>query len=194
MTISMQIDDWRGRKVVDPDGHKIGKIEDVYYDEADGRPEWALVRTGLFGTRDTFVPLDRARLVDRDIVVPYDKELVKEAPGVDGDDTLSIAEEAQLAAYYRRDFAFEGGHLSYSGGRMSRADTSGDDVTSDDARADVTPAPPPAPPSDATASDAERGGGRRMPSELTRTRWVSVAMPADEAERLGYTPQDEVQG
>lgn len=206
MTISMQIDDWRGRKVVDRDGHKIGKIEDVYFDETDGHPEWALVRTGLFGTRDTFIPLDRARLVDRDIVVPYTKDFVKDAPGVDGDDVLSIAEEAQLAAYYERDFAFEGGHLSYSGARdaaagvrdpapsdPSRTDEPGDDRGGRDAAdaevRDVDDAEMRDRESERDTRQADVGSRstRRLPSELTRARWVTVAMPADEAERLGYT-------
>ena len=38
-------------------GDKIGKIEEIYLDADTGEPEWALVHTGLFGTKQTFVPL-----------------------------------------------------------------------------------------------------------------------------------------
>ena len=45
--------DFRGRTLVDGDGEKIGKIDDLYYDAQGGQPEWALVNTGLFGTKKT---------------------------------------------------------------------------------------------------------------------------------------------
>ncbi len=33
----------------------------VYRDQATGEPEWLTVMTGLFGLKETFVPLPRAR-------------------------------------------------------------------------------------------------------------------------------------
>src|SRR4051794_3229685 len=39
---------WRGRTLVDRDGDKIGKIEDIYLDRSSGEPEWVAVKTGLF--------------------------------------------------------------------------------------------------------------------------------------------------
>jgi sporulation protein YlmC with PRC-barrel domain len=47
--------EWRGRDVVDSDGDKIGKLEEVYLDTDSGRPEWAAVNTGLFGMKQSFV-------------------------------------------------------------------------------------------------------------------------------------------
>ena len=41
---------WRGRSVVAPDGSKIGTIEDIYLDRHSGEPEWAAIKTGLFGS------------------------------------------------------------------------------------------------------------------------------------------------
>src|SRR3954452_17858083 len=41
---------WRGRTLVDRDGDKIGKIEDIYLDRSSGEPEWVAVKTGLFGS------------------------------------------------------------------------------------------------------------------------------------------------
>src|SRR5439155_2797405 len=48
---------WRGMKVVDADGDKIGTIEDIYLDRQTGEPEWATVKTGIFGRKVSFVPI-----------------------------------------------------------------------------------------------------------------------------------------
>ena len=42
---------WQGRTMVDRDGDKVGTIESIYLDDQTGQPEWALVNTGLFGTK-----------------------------------------------------------------------------------------------------------------------------------------------
>jgi hypothetical protein len=46
-----------GRTLTGSDGEKIGKITDIYDDPQTGKPEWATVSTGLFGTKSNFVPL-----------------------------------------------------------------------------------------------------------------------------------------
>jgi hypothetical protein len=93
---------WRGRTVRDRDGEKIGTFGDVFLDERD-RPAWASVRTGLFGRRESCVPLDEATEVDGDVRLPYPAELVKEAPQVDPDVALEPDEEDRLHAHYGRD-------------------------------------------------------------------------------------------
>ncbi len=50
-------DGWIGRDAYDADGDKIGEITDIYYDDETGRPEWVAVKTGLFGTKHSFVPI-----------------------------------------------------------------------------------------------------------------------------------------
>ena len=44
---------WEGRAMVDGDGDRIGTIDAIYVDDQTGEPEWALVNTGLFGTKGT---------------------------------------------------------------------------------------------------------------------------------------------
>jgi uncharacterized protein (TIGR02271 family) len=90
----------RGGKVVGPDGAKIGGIGQVYLDDENGAPEWLTVKTGLFGTSESFVPLRGARTTGDDITVDYDKDTVKDAPRVDADGHLSPQDEEQLYAYY----------------------------------------------------------------------------------------------
>ena len=54
--------DWRGRDVIDRNGEKIGKFDELYLDEETSKPEWAAVTTGLFGRKQTMIPLSQARL------------------------------------------------------------------------------------------------------------------------------------
>jgi uncharacterized protein (TIGR02271 family) len=90
----------RGGKVVDPDGAKIGGIGQVYLDDDSGSPAWVTVKTGLFGTSESFVPLRGARMSGDDIAIDFDKGTVKDAPRVDADGHLSPEEEGRLYVYY----------------------------------------------------------------------------------------------
>ena len=106
MTTSTQtdIDSWRGRTVVDRDGDKIGKLGEIYLDEQTGRPEWALVNTGMFGSKSSFVPLTGASEADGDVRVQFEKAQVKDAPNVDEGQQLSQDEEHQLYSHYGLDY------------------------------------------------------------------------------------------
>src|SRR5215216_4669444 len=95
---------WQGRTLVDRDGSRIGSIDAIYLDDHTGQPEWALVNTGRFGTKSSFVPLAQATQTDQDVRVPYDKQLVNDAPRVDPDRHLSEAEERQLWRHYGLDY------------------------------------------------------------------------------------------
>jgi uncharacterized protein (TIGR02271 family) len=95
---------WQDRTMVDRDGSRIGPIDAIYLDDQSGQPEWALVNTGLFGTKASFVPLAQATQTGNDVGVPYDKQLVKDAPRVDPDGHLSEAEERQLWRHYGLDY------------------------------------------------------------------------------------------
>jgi uncharacterized protein (TIGR02271 family) len=95
---------WQGRTLVDRDGNRIGSIDAIYLDDQTGQPEWALVHTGLFGTKSSFVPLAQATQTGDEVRVPYDKQLVNDAPRVDPDRHLSEAEERQLWRHYGLDY------------------------------------------------------------------------------------------
>jgi uncharacterized protein (TIGR02271 family) len=95
---------WRDRTMVDADGDRIGNIDAIYLDDQTGEPEWALVNTGLFGTKSSFVPLAQASASGDQVQVPYDKQLVKDAPRIDPDQHLAEAEEQQLWRYYGLDY------------------------------------------------------------------------------------------
>jgi uncharacterized protein (TIGR02271 family) len=88
--------------VYDGDGNKIGDAKHVFFDDMTGRPEWVSVKTGMFGSSESFVPIRDASLVQDHLEVPYRKDKVKDAPNVDVDagGHLSEAEEHRLYDYY----------------------------------------------------------------------------------------------
>jgi uncharacterized protein (TIGR02271 family) len=89
-----------GMDVVGPDGDKIGSVDDVYVDDVTGEPTFALVNTGLFGMRSSFVPLRDADLQGDQLRVAYDKDKVKDAPNIDKDGHLEPSEEQELYSFY----------------------------------------------------------------------------------------------
>ncbi|MET9777554.1 PRC-barrel domain-containing protein [Streptomyces sp. NPDC006367] len=102
------IRDWRGHDVVDNDGHKIGSLESIYVDTVTDRPAFAAVTTGLPTRRRlVFVPLEKATVGPGYLKVPYDKGLVKDAPGIDPDGELEAASEGAVFAHY--DLPYEPG-------------------------------------------------------------------------------------
>ncbi|MEE6273448.1 PRC and DUF2382 domain-containing protein [Georgenia sp. MJ206] len=111
-----------GGTVVGNDGSKIGKVEQVYLDDQTGNPEWVTVKTGLFGSAETFIPLSQGNVSGDEIRVPFTKDTVKDAPRVsDAEGHLSPEEEAELYRYYGMDYS---GAASDTGGDYSR--TTGD--------------------------------------------------------------------
>jgi uncharacterized protein (TIGR02271 family) len=95
-----QILESRGASVVSRDGDKIGSINEIYLDRDTDQPEWALVSTGWFGTKGTFVPLAEATHDGNDVVVPYTSDQVKGAPNMEANGELSSREERDLYNYY----------------------------------------------------------------------------------------------
>src|SRR3954451_24176447 len=96
------IESWRGRKLVDGNGDKIGSIDDIYLDRQSGEPEWLAVKTGLFGRKVSFVSIRDAEVSGDDVRVGHDKDEVADAPNIDPDGELSPEEERRLYQYYGR--------------------------------------------------------------------------------------------
>lgn len=88
-------------QVVDPRGEKIGSVKRVWLDGRTGDPLWASVHTGLFGLKESFVPLQRAELRDDQLQVPVEKEQVKESPRIEAtNDHMTDDEQAALYHHY----------------------------------------------------------------------------------------------
>jgi uncharacterized protein (TIGR02271 family) len=115
--------------VIDPDGNKIGTLGQLYLDDQTDAPNWATVKTGLFGLSETFVPLTEAVTDGDSIRVPYTKDQIKDAPRVDQDEHLSEADEDRLYQHYGLAGAesFNTGYAGTTGsaGTSGYADTEG---------------------------------------------------------------------
>ncbi|WP_298584994.1 PRC and DUF2382 domain-containing protein [uncultured Kocuria sp.] len=87
------------------DGDKIGKVEQVFLDDNTEEVTFVTVNTGLFGAKESFVPVDGAQQDGDRFVLPYTKDVVKDAPNVDADQHLSPAEEEEIYRYYKMNYA-----------------------------------------------------------------------------------------
>jgi uncharacterized protein (TIGR02271 family) len=89
-----------GADVYGSDDAKIGTVGQVYVDNDTQAPTWVTVRTGLFGSSESFAPLDDATFDGSVLRVTHDKAFVKDAPRVDADGELDPSEEQALYSYY----------------------------------------------------------------------------------------------
>jgi uncharacterized protein (TIGR02271 family) len=127
-------DAWIGYNAYDRTGDKVGGIDQIFYDDATGRPEWVALRTGWFGTNVTFAPIAGSTAEGEDgLRLAYDKDLIKDAPNFDVDDHLSEDEERALYAHYGftwddADVAGYGYGAAYEQERADLDFTNGDDA------------------------------------------------------------------
>jgi uncharacterized protein (TIGR02271 family) len=113
-----------GLTVTGPGGEKLGKVDGIYLDNDTQRPEWAAVKSGLFGSHVSLVPLATADLAGNQLRVPFDKGALESAPHHDPDRELSPQDEADLFTHYAIPYggdsvtARTGGQQQYEGGRQ----------------------------------------------------------------------------
>jgi uncharacterized protein (TIGR02271 family) len=93
-----------GAQMYSADGDKIGRVGQVYLDDYSQQPQWLTVNTGLFGTNESFVPIDQAEFSGDRVTVPFSKDHVKDAPNVAADGHISIEEEQALYRHYGLDY------------------------------------------------------------------------------------------
>jgi uncharacterized protein (TIGR02271 family) len=123
-----------GRSAYDSNGDKIGSIGHVFLDDETGRPEFASVNTGLFGMKESFVPLSNATVEGDRVVVPFTKDQVKDAPNVDVDSGhLDESEERRLYEHYGLSYSEWASDSGLAGGdgtsRTTDRDTVGHDTS-----------------------------------------------------------------
>jgi PRC-barrel domain len=71
---------WHGKTLVDRDGQKIGKLQDVYVDVETDEPMFGTVKEGLIGRHLTFVPLAGITFGPDALQMAVTREQVKSAP------------------------------------------------------------------------------------------------------------------
>jgi len=87
--------------VYDPDGDKIGKVDDLFVDEND-QPEYIGVKMGLLGTRSTLIPWELVEVRDTEstLIVSADDAHVKDGPTFDDDQDITPDFEGEVHSYY----------------------------------------------------------------------------------------------
>ena len=136
MLTEQQLPALTGAEAYSRGGDKLGKIGQVFLDNFTNRPEFATVSTGLFGMKETFVPLADADLDGGRVVLPYEKAQIKDAPNIDPDAPgggLTQDQEAVLYEYYGLDYTEQRSPSGFA--ETGTATTSGPagDATSGDA-------------------------------------------------------------
>ncbi len=102
MTNAQSAEYYIGKNAVDAQGDKIGKIGQVYLNDETGQPDWVTVNTGFFGMRESFAPLQGASFNGDELVLPFDKDVVKNAPDIADASHLDGDEQERLYSYYQQ--------------------------------------------------------------------------------------------
>jgi uncharacterized protein (TIGR02271 family) len=88
-------------EVYDPNGEKIGKVDDLFVDEND-QPEYLGVKMGFLGTKSTLIPWEIASANEEQhrIEVSVDKDRAKDGPTFDDDQDITPEYENEVRSYY----------------------------------------------------------------------------------------------
>jgi sporulation protein YlmC with PRC-barrel domain len=96
---------WYGKMLVDRNGEKIGKLQDVYVDVETDVPQFATVKEGLIGRHLTFVPLAGIHVGPDDLQVEVTKDEVRSAPDIEmHGEELSQADESALYHHFQQNY------------------------------------------------------------------------------------------
>jgi uncharacterized protein YrrD len=99
------IAEWQGKTLIDRDGDKLGKLEDVYVDVETDEPMFGTVKEGRLSQHLTFVPLEGITIGPDNLQVSVSKQQVKDAPNLEGEgEELSQAGESALYHHYQLNY------------------------------------------------------------------------------------------
>lgn len=97
------IAEWHGRELVDRNGERIGRLEDVYYDVETEEPQFGTVKEGLISRHLTFVPLAGLTIGPDNLQVTVSREQVKKGPNIELND-LSQIDEPSLYHHFQLNY------------------------------------------------------------------------------------------
>src|ERR671933_592054 len=100
---------YAGYEVHDPQGQKIGQVDDLFVDEND-QPEYIGVKMGFLGLRSTLIPVEILRVNDkrRLVEVAAEQDNIKDAPTFSDDE--EITSELEERVYRHFGLQREGGY------------------------------------------------------------------------------------
>ncbi|MDQ4128009.1 MAG: PRC-barrel domain-containing protein [Actinomycetota bacterium] len=150
-------------KVYDNRGDKIGKVDDLFVDQAD-QEEYIGVKLGLLGMKSTLIPMEIVRVneADRTIEVSETKDHVKEAPSFDDEEDITSEYESRVRTHFGLEPVESsssrgayGGH-SETGGAATGASTATEELEQDESRDYSTH-------DESTGSASGAGGSQSVP-------------------------------
>lgn len=101
MTLKVEnIEGWEGQQVVDSEGEKLGKLDEVLLDVNSGEPMFGSISSGLFGRKRHVVPLEGATVTRDAVRIAYGKDTIKDAPEAADDGEMTGAHEREALAHY----------------------------------------------------------------------------------------------
>ncbi|GGU58433.1 DUF2382 domain-containing protein [Lentzea flava] len=154
--------------VIDNKGEKIGSVKQVWLEDGTGRPMWAEVHTGLFGMKESFVPIQQGQVAGGAITVPVAKEQVKDAPSVHtSGNHMSDEEQEALYRHYGMIPQAKTGEHDRLDGRRGKGDRAAE-VTLSEEKLDVG------------TRDVEAGRVRLVKHTVTEQRNVTVPVTHEE--------------
>jgi hypothetical protein len=117
-----QIEEWLGQEVVDVEGERVGKLQEVYYSTETDEAVMALVKSGIFGRHMSLVPLTGAS-VGRDYLrLAYStKQIAQAGSDVEVRETLDANAARQVASSYGIESSDEDLESATSINRRTRA-------------------------------------------------------------------------
>jgi len=110
--------EWHGRMLVDREGKKIGRLQDVYVDIETDEPQFATVKEGFIARHLTFVPLGGIKVAPDVLEAAVSKGQVEDAPNIEQHgEELSQADESSLYHHFELNYTPPG---TESGRRLAR--------------------------------------------------------------------------
>src|SRR5450759_3750033 len=101
----LNVAEWRGRRLVDRNGERIGKLQDVYVDVETDEPQFATVKEGFIGRHLTFVPLGGIKVGPESLEAAVSRQQVQDAPNIEQHgEELSQADESSLYHHYELNY------------------------------------------------------------------------------------------
>jgi uncharacterized protein (TIGR02271 family) len=104
--MAKQAEELIGARVANGDGEAVGTVQQVFYDDKDGKPVWARIRAG---TRDRFVPLGGSRVTKEGISVPFGTQQILSSPEINAERHISLAQTEQLNRHFGLTVPAQGG-------------------------------------------------------------------------------------
>jgi hypothetical protein len=93
------VNQWVGYRVDEISGQGVAKVEGLLVDQETGEPAWLLAKLGRFG-KVVPISIRECAAAAGKVWVPYDREVIRDAPAIDPTLPLNREQERQVLDHY----------------------------------------------------------------------------------------------